>query len=540
MSLVSFNNVTNEFGGVRVLKDVSFELADEGKVGLVGENGSGKTTLLNLIAGALKPDSGVVHVARSAGVCYVPQTPELRSDRTAYEEVLAARPSLFATRRKMLSLEPEIANERAAASYAEVVAEYSASRGYEFERKTREALVSLGLGEEQIGLSLNRLSGGERGRVALAKALLANPTLLLLDEPDNHLDIEGIRWLEGVLKRYPGAFVLVTHDRELLDRAVDSIVEIEDAKVTVERGGYADFLKRKQKKLEAQKRQYLEQQRRVRKLKEAVNRAEGKGRGIERRTIHFHYRKRAAKVARRAVVIKRRIERQLEDEMRVEKPRTERDRVRVDLAPPKWHAATVLRMEGVAKSFGDRPLLADVSVELSRGQRIAIVGPNGCGKTTLMEIALGIQPADDGDVWLSEGASVFYCDQKQAGLKPELSVYESVAEETDLNHNQTHYLLAKLLFKGEAVGKKVAVLSGGERTRLVLALLMNTRADVLMLDEPSSHLDLPSIEVLEEALRSFAGAVMFISHDRRFVNAVATDAYELRDQRLKRRDQPLV
>ena len=324
--------------------------------------------------------------------------------------------------------------------------------------------------------------------------------------------------------------------RELLDRVVDSIIEIEDGKVTHEKGNFSDFLKRKQDKIERQKREYLDQQRRVRKLKEAIGRIEGHARGIENRTINFHYRKRAAKIARRAVVLKRRIERELddEDEKRIEKPREHRDTIRLDLAPRGWHARSVLRLEGIGKAFGDRILFADVNLDISRGQRIALVGPNGTGKTTLMEIALGVQPAHDGDVWLSQTASVFYCDQHHAGLQPDMSVYDTVAAETDLNRNQVHYLLAELLFKGAAVHKRVGELSGGERTRLVLALLMNTRADLLMLDEPSNHLDLPSIEVLQEALKAFSGAVLFISHDRRLVRDVATDVFELSDGKLVR------
>lgn len=539
MSLAALNSVTKEFAGKAVLDDVSFELPRGCRAGLVGENGSGKSTILKLIARKLKPDSGTVPVTRSTHPWYVPQVPDLQSERAAYEEVLASRPHLLEIRTRMLSLEDTLdsahaKDEGSAASYAEAVAEFSDLGGYEFEREARDALRALGIRDEQLILSVERLSGGERARVALAKAILAAPSLLLLDEPDNHLDIEGIKWLEGMLNRYRGGFVLVTHDRELLDRVVDSIMEVEDGKVTCERGGFCDYLRRKEKKLALQKERYLEQQRGVRKLKEAISRLDGKARGVENRTIHFHYRKRALKVARRASVLKSRIERQLEGKDKIEKPRDGREGIRLELAPKKWHAATVLRLDRISKSFAERALFADVNLDLSRGQRIAIVGPNGSGKTTLMEIALGIQPADEGDVWLSSAASVFYCDQRHAGLKDELTVYDSVASETDLTHNQIHYLLARLLFKGPAVRKRVGDLSGGERTRLVLALLMNTRADLLMLDEPTNHLDLPGIEILQEALRNFPGAVMFISHDRRLVSAVATDAFGLTNGTFRR------
>ena len=531
MSFVSFRNVTKVSAGATVIDGASFDLPLRGKVGLVGENGSGKTTILKLITGTAQPDAGEVSVARSARISYVPQVPDLRSGRTAYEETLAARPSLSEIRQRMLSLERRLSDGAAragdSATYADAVAEFSDTGGYDFERDVEDALRALGFTDELLDLPVAKLSGGERARVALAKALLAASSVLLLDEPDNHLDMEGIVWLERMLKRHRGAVVLVTHDRELLDRVVDSIIEIEDGKVTHQRGNFSNFLERKRERIELQKRQYLEQQRRVRKLKQAISRIDGQARGIENRTIHFHYRKRALKVARKAVVLKRRVERELHGEKQIDVPHDRRDRIQVDLAPRRWHARSVLWLENVAKAFGDRTLFTGVNLDLSRGQRIALVGPNGTGKTTLMEIALGIQPADEGDVWLSQAASVFYCDQHHAGLEANRSVYDTAAKHTDLSRNQIHYLLAKLLFKGYAVHKDVGQLSGGERTRLVLALLMNTRADLLVLDEPTNHLDLPGIEVLQEALKNFAGAVLFISHDRRLVSAVATDVFEL-------------
>ena len=238
-------------------------------------------------------------------------------------------------------------------------------------------------------------------------------------------------------------------------------------------------------------------------------------------------------LARKAKILKRRIQRDLDGEATIEQPREQRDRMRVDLAPKQWHAQTVLRLEAVGKSFGGRRLFADVDLELRRGQRLALVGPNGTGKTTLMEIALGLQEPDEGNVWVSQAAEAFYCDQHLGGLEPGLSVFDTVARDTDLDHTQVHHLLARMLFTGPALDTPVHCLSGGERTRLVLALLMNTRADLLLLDEPANHLDLPSIEVLQDALGTYPGALLFISHDRRLVRAVATGVVELRDGRLE-------
>jgi ATP-binding cassette subfamily F protein 3 len=266
-----------------------------------------------------------------------------------------------------------------------------------------------------------------------------------------------------------------------------------------------------------------------------MTRIDGKARSIDQGASNDHWRRVGKMVARKAKTLKRRIQRQLDGEEHVEKPRERRGRIRVDLAPRHWHATTVLRLEGIAKGFGDRTLFADVTLELSRGQRLALVGPNGGGKTTLLEIALGIQPPDEGAVWMSRAAVPFYCDQHLAGLDPDETVYDSLASHTDLNRTQIHYLLSKLLFAPDDLAKRVAHLSGGERTRLVLALLMNARADLLLLDEPTNHLDLPGIEVLQEALRRFPGALLFVSHDRRLVEAVATDVLELRDGALARR-----
>ena len=532
MSLVALSKVSKTFVGRPVLDGVSLDVPYQGKVGLVGENGSGKSTILKLMAGVDPPDSGEVHVARGVRLAYLPQTPDLHATHAAFDEVLCARPALRDLRDRMLLLERHLAagptsGDAVPTDYAQAVAEFSDAGGYAFEHEAAQVLAAFGLGDEQRALPVDRLSGGERGRVALTQALLGEPDLLLLDEPDNHLDIQGITWLEGMLKRFRGALVLVTHDRELVDRVVDSIAEIEDGRVTTQRGTFSDFLVRKRDRIERQKREYLEQQRRVRKLQQAVTGIGGHARAIEHSTIDFAIRKRALKIARRATVLRRRIERELADEQKAAKPRDQRDQIRVDVTPRRWHARTVLRMEGVGKRFGARTLFSDVELELARGQRIALVGPNGAGKTTLVEIALGIQAPDTGHVWVSAAASAFYCDQHHGGLEPDLTVYDTVAQNTELNRTQVHYLLSKLLFEGPDVNKSVGALSGGERTRLVLALLMNTGADLLMLDEPTNHLDLSGIEVLQEGLKSFAGALLFISHDRRLVGAVATDVLEL-------------
>jgi len=542
MAEVTFHKVTKILGGGAVLDRASFSVHKGSKVGLIGENGSGKSTILKLITGMLQPDSGQVSVASSARLGYLPQTMDFHSNLTALEEALSVRPRVFETWRKLKSFKirnekEELTHKEDAIAYAESLAEFYELGGDQFEREARESLHRLGLAR-QIELPMHDLSGGERARVALAKTLLVGASFLILDEPDNHLDLDGIVWLENMLQRYRGTLLIVTHDRELLDHVVDSIIEIENGKTVMQRGACSDYLRRKRERLEQQMQEYFQQQRRVRKLKDAIHQASCKARKIEHETIDFYYRKRALKVARKALTIRRRIERELKGEKRIDRPPTTRDEIKVDLAPARWDQRSVLHLVGVSKSFGERVLLEDVNLRLSRGQRIALLGPNGVGKTTLMEIALGIQSADEGDIWLSKGANVFYCDQEGAGLDPELTVYDTLAKESDLTHNQVHYLLAKLLFKRDAVHKRISQLSGGETGRLVLALLANSRADLLMLDEPTNHLDLPGIETLQKALADFSGAMLLISHDRRLVREVATETFELCDTRLQRLDAP--
>jgi ATP-binding cassette, subfamily F, member 3 len=531
MTLIRLDHVHVSFSGVPVLEDLSLELSAGARLGVVGENGSGKSTVLRLIAGLLRPESGSVHVARGARVVHVPQIPEPAGSGTSLESALALVPGLAGLRATIARLEADPGD---GLQYAEAIAGYAELGGYELEHELMAGAEALGLPPDALSRPFASLSGGERARLLLAAALAAEPDVLLLDEPDNHLDWDGAAWLEERLSRFRGAAVLVTHDRELLDRAVDAILEIEDGRGLCERGGYSAYLERKRERIELQKRQWLEQQRRVRQLKAAIRRAEETARNIENETIHFHYRKRALKVARRAVTLKGRLERQLTGEAAVEVPREERDRIRVQMEAARTRRGAVLQLAEVGKRLGERRLFGDVHLSLSRGERLAVLGPNGSGKSTLLRIALGLEPPDGGHVWRSGAADVFYCDQHHGGLDLALTVGEVLGRETDLGRTQQHYLLAQMLLGPEALYKRVEQLIGGERTRLVLALLMNTRADLLVLDEPTNHLDLPSLEVLEEALAAFSGAVLLVSHERRLVEAVATDALELRGGRALR------
>ena len=530
MSQVVFSSVSKSFVNQCVLDNATFSIPPGARVGLVGENGGGKSTILRLITGDLAPDSGNVTLAGSPVVHHVEQLVDLDSPQTAFAAVMDARPRLAELRRRMLELEQGAQTMVGAGGYTLAVADYADAGGFAFEGRAHRALAALGLAEQEYERPLGTLSGGECARVALARAVLSEADVLLLDEPDNHLDLDGLNWLEATLGRYSGTLVIVSHDRELLEGLVDMVVEVEDGRVACEQGGLDDYLARKRAAMERLAVEYREQQRRVAKLEADIRATEDRARSFDNKSTHDFFRRKGKKIAKTALVRKRRLERELSDEQRIDKPR-DRARIGLRVAAADHLARHMLRLEGVEKSFDGRRVLAGVSLALGRGECLAVTGPNGSGKTTLVETALGLTAPDSGEAWLSAAVPVFYCDQRRGGLDPERSVYDTLAGETDLTPNQVYYLLAKLGLKGMGA-KPVGVLSGGERTRVVLAVLMNTRAGLLALDEPTNHLDLPSMEVLEEALRGFPGGILLVSHDRRLVNNVATRVVELRDGRL--------
>jgi len=532
MQCVSFNNVSVSFGEQVVLDGVNFSLAPGCRTGLVGENGSGKSTVLRLIAGEIQPDSGTVQLAGGCSVTYVRQHPAIGRERDSVAAVLGFRPELARLYARMAELAGGD-DAASAAEYAELVAHYHEAGGWEREAEARRCLSRLGLDADAQELPAAKLSGGERARVALARALLAEPQLLLLDEPDAHLDLAGLSWLEDCLNAYRGSLVLVSHDRDLLEACTDSVLELEDGRATLEHGALSEYLERKGQRLAAQLVAYEQQQRKVEQLRQDIRRTEQKARGFDSRSTNDHWRRIGKKIAKTAVARKHRLERELDEAHRIERP-AERARIGLRLEDSAQQRNHVLVAEGLGKCFGERLLFDGVNLELRRGRRLAITGPNGGGKTTLLEVLLGLQPASSGEVWLSSATDVFYADQHHAGLDPAQSAYDVLAAATELSPNQVYYVLAQMQLKNKLAHKLVSALSGGERTRLTLALLVNAQAGLLVLDEPTSHLDLPSIEVLERALAAYSGAVLFVTHDRRFIRSVATEAWELREGRLVR------
>ncbi|MCB1219638.1 ABC-F family ATP-binding cassette domain-containing protein [bacterium] len=530
MALLALQGVSLHFGAADILENVNLVLEPGMKSALVGENGSGKSSLLALLAGTLDPSTGAIERQRGLRITRLEQLPEYDAGCTALDAVCDAQPELAQLRRNIAALDEAEMNDDTALLYAELVAEFQAGGGYEFEARCLQALAGLGLDEEAAARPLATLSGGELARCGLARALMSDCDLLLLDEPDNHLDIEGIRWLEQALLDYPGSLLMASHDRELLDRVANCVIELEDGTARLERGSLDAYFERKRERIERQKLEYLEQQKRVEKLQADIRRIEQQARNMENKSTNDHWRRIAKKMAKTATVRRKRMERELEGEAAIDRPQ-ERTCPKLGIGNGSSGASGLLWLDGICAGYDGRKLVCNASLGLDRGQRIAITGRNGSGKSTLLKCILGELEPMAGEAWIAGSASVFYCDQQQAGLDLELNLHQQLEQTSPLSPNQIHYLLARIGLKGRSE-QLVGTLSGGERTRLLLSVLMNTHADLLILDEPSNHLDLPSIEVLQAALAGFSGGVLLVSHDRRLVQHVATDVYELRDGRL--------
>jgi ATP-binding cassette subfamily F protein 3 len=434
-------------------------------------------------------------------------------------------------RRKLVELEGCLDDEALALEYAAAIGRFAEEGGFNLERYAECYLADLGLSPDLMQRPQATLSGGEQAAVVLATALLSRADLLLLDEPDNHLDLARIQWLKQALTAYDGAVVLVSHDRDLLEGMATHILEVENGSVSLERGPLSAYLSRKQAKLARQQLDYQQQQQHIAELKRNIQRTEERARRFEGMSTNDHWRRIGKKVAKAAVVRKRRLERELDEEHRVEQP-GERRRIHLKISRIRT-ARHLLQLSDVSFSYGKHQLLNDVNLKLGRGDRVAIVGGNGTGKTTLLRIALSQLAPSSGTVWRAD-MPFFFCDQQRAGLNPQLSALEMLRSACGCSRNKAHHILARLMLRNREALKPVSVLSGGERTRLVLAVLTHLPVGLAVLDEPTNHLDIPSMEVLEQALASYSGGVLLVSHDQRLIASVATDVYALVDGRLVR------
>ena len=515
MTLLTLQNVNKAFVMNEVLKDIDLTLPEGSKLGLVGVNGSGKSTLLKLIAGEDAPDSGVISLIKGAKVGYLSQHADIRSDYTVTQELSRVFDDLFRMETRLREMEQQMANgEDLGDQYARLTQRYEDAGGYEKESRIQGVLAGLSFAKDRRDMPSRLLSGGEQTRLCLARLLLRQPDLLLLDEPTNHLDLPATAWLEDTLKKYTGAVIVVSHDRYFLNAVCSQMAELRQGRVTQYSCGYDEFEKRRDARLRQQIKDYELQQETIRREEEII-----------RRYRSFN-REKSIKAAESR-------EKRLEKIERLEKPVSDRH-VRFSFSCRRRTGDDVLMIKGLKKSFDGRPLFENVDLQLKSGDRVAIIGANGIGKTTLLNIIMGREARDVGSVIFGANVDAGYYDQKQAGLHPEKDILSEVWDDFPLlEPGEVRSALGLFLLTGEDVFRQVGTLSGGEKGRVALSKLMLRRDNLLILDEPTNHLDMDSRQVLEDALMDYEGTILTVSHDRWFINRVATRVAEMTPEGLR-------
>ena len=515
MTLLTLQNVNKAFVMNEVLKDIDLTLPEGGKLGLVGVNGSGKSTLLKLIAGEDTPDSGVISLIKGAKVGYLSQHADIRSDYTVTQELSRVFDDLFRMETRLREMEQQMARgEDLGDQYARLTQRYEDAGGYEKESRIQGVLAGLSFAKDRRDMPSRLLSGGEQTRLCLARLLLRQPDLLLLDEPTNHLDLPATAWLEDTLKKYKGAVIVVSHDRYFLNAVCSQMAELRQGRVTQYSCGYDEFEKRRDARLRQQIKDYELQQETIRREEEIIRR------------YRSFIREKSIKAAESR-------EKRLEKIERLEKPVSDRH-VRFSFSCRRRTGDDVLMIKGLKKSFDGRPLFENVDLQLKSGDRVAIIGANGIGKTTLLNIIMGRETRDGGSVIFGANVDAGYYDQKQAGLHPEKDILSEVWDDFPLlEPGEVRSALGLFLLTGEDVFRQVGTLSGGEKGRVALSKLMLRRDNLLILDEPTNHLDMDSRQVLEDALMDYEGTILTVSHDRWFINRVATRVAEMTPEGLR-------
>lgn len=518
--ILACQQVSKAFGTHQVLNDISFHIEDNEKATIVGVNGAGKTTLLKIIIGEMSADEGGVIVSKGKTIGYLAQHQDTDSDHTIYEEVLDAKKEIIAMEEKIRRLEKEMKHTEGDAltsmmnEYASLTHRFELADGYAWRSEITGVLKGLGFSEEDFQKKIGKLSGGQKTRVFLGKLLLTRPDIILLDEPTNHLDMDSIRWLEGFLANYKGAVLVISHDRYFLDKVVTKVIDLDHGRAVTYRGNYTEYTVKKEALIEAQMREYANQQQEIKHQEEVIAKLKS-----------FNREKSIKRAESR--------EKMLEKMELVEKPVVYEPKIRIRFEPCVESGNDVLMIDNLSKSFGNQLLFHELHMEIKRGEKVALVGKNGTGKTTILKIINKYLAADTGKVALGAKVRIGYYDQEQQVLHDEKTIFEEISDAYPaLTHTRIRTLLAAFLFTGDDVFKRISSLSGGEKGRVSLAKLMLSNANFLILDEPTNHLDLYSKEILEDAISNYEGTVFYVSHDRYFINKTATRILDLTDKGL--------
>ncbi|HAD55347.1 MAG TPA: ABC transporter [Lachnospiraceae bacterium] len=507
--ILSCQNISKAFVENQVLKNVSFHIEDHEKAAIVGINGAGKTTLLRIIVGEMTPDDGQVVLAKDKTLGYLAQNSTVDTSHTIYEELLSVKADLLRLEEKIRECENNMkhadgdALEDLMKQYTSLTHAFETGGGYLYRSELVGVLKGLGFTEDEFSKPVATLSGGQKTRVALGRLLLQNPDLIILDEPTNHLDMNSIAWLETYLLNYKGAVLIVSHDRYFLDRIAGKVIEIDQSKATTFMGNYSDYAVKKEQLRVAAWNAYMNQQREIKHQEEVIEKLKS-----------FNREKSIKRAESR--------EKMLDKIEVIEKPSEVRTDMKLTLMPRILSGNDVLTVEHLSKSFDSHKLFTDVNFEIKRGEHVAIIGDNGSGKTTLLKILNGLVPADQGTFRLGSNVEIGYYDQEHHVLHSEKTLFEEISDDYPyLNNTQIRNVLAAFLFTGEDVFKRISDLSGGERGRVSLAKLVLSNANFLILDEPTNHLDIMSKEILEDALNGYEGTILYVSHDRYFINRTA-------------------
>lgn len=518
--ILSCNNISKSFNGVPVLSNVSFHIEKQEKAAIVGINGAGKSTLLKIITGELSADEGEVYLARGTTVGYLAQNQDLDSSRSIYEEMLEVKRPVIEMEERIRSLETEMKHaqgqelEDMLSLYSRLSHDFELQNGYAWKSEVTGVLKGLGFTEDEFSKPVSALSGGQKTRVSLGRILLGKPDLIMLDEPTNHLDMESIAWLENYLLNYPGAVIIVAHDRYFLNRIASKVVELDNGRSSVFTGNYDDYRKKRAMIREAQIKAWMNQQQEIRHQQEVITKLKS-----------FNREKSIKRAESR--------EKMLEKMELLERPAEINDEMHITLEPNITSGNDVLTVRNLSKAYGNHLLFSHVDIDIKRGERVAIIGNNGTGKTTILKIINQLVEPDTGEITLGSRVHIGYYDQDHQVLHMEKTLFDEIQDDyPNMDNTHVRNVLAAFLFTGDDVFKRIGDLSGGERGRVSLAKLMLSESNFLILDEPTNHLDITSKEILEDALNQYTGTVLYVSHDRYFINRTATRILDLTGQTL--------